>query len=63
MHEEGKDKDFVIEMTCACMHPSPFHTIGVCEESGKKHQQVPADLLAEAERLAKAALEEPMDDS
>lgn len=34
----------------------------VCPETGLKHQAVPADLLAEAEKLAKAALEEDMEE-
>lgn len=34
----------------------------VSPESGFKHQTVPADLLAEAEAAAKAALEEGMEE-
>ncbi|WVQ93984.1 hypothetical protein IAU59_001062 [Kwoniella sp. CBS 9459] len=50
VHDDNKDKDFELEMTW------------VCEESGNKHAPVPADLLAEAETKAKAALEEGMEE-
>jgi 20S proteasome subunit alpha 7 len=50
VHDDNKDKDFELEMTW------------VCEESGFKHAAVPADLLAEAETKAKAALEEGMEE-
>lgn len=50
VHDENKDKDFELEMTW------------VSEASGWKHAAVPADLLAEAEVKAKAALEEGMEE-
>jgi hypothetical protein len=50
VHDDNKDKDFELEMTW------------ICEESGFKHAPVPADLLAEAEAKAKAALEEGMEE-
>ncbi|TXT10675.1 hypothetical protein VHUM_02180 [Vanrija humicola] len=50
VHDDNKDKDFELEMTW------------VSPESGFKHQTVPADLLAEAEAAAKAALEEGMEE-
>lgn len=49
VHDE-KDKDFELEISW------------VCDESGKEFKRVPADLLAEAEAAAKAALDEDMDD-
>lgn len=50
MHDDNKDKDFELEMTW------------ICEASGWKHAPVPGDVLAEAERKAKAALEEVLED-
>lgn len=50
MHDDNKDKEFELEMTW------------ICTESGNKHSLVPADLLAEAEEKAKAALEEGMEE-
>lgn len=50
VHDDNKDKDFELEMTW------------VCEASGWKHASVPSDLLVEAERKAKAALEEGMEE-
>ncbi|KAK4688324.1 20S proteasome subunit alpha 7, partial [Tremellales sp. Uapishka_1] len=50
VHDDNKDKDFELELTW------------VCEESGGKHALVPADLVAEAEVAAKAALEEGMEE-
>lgn len=50
VHDDNQDKAFELEMTW------------VCEESGMKHAAVPADLLAEAEEKAKAALEEGMEE-
>nr|KAJ3422562.1 hypothetical protein HK105_007544 [Polyrhizophydium stewartii] len=44
VHDDAKDKEFELEMSW------------ICEESGRKHQPVPADILQEAERLAKAQL-------
>jgi len=51
VHDEVKDKEFELELSW------------VCEASGYKHELVPAEIKAEAERVAKAALEEDaMDD-
>jgi len=50
VHDDNKDKDFELEMTW------------ICKESGGKHVVVPADLLAEAEAKARAALEEGMEE-
>jgi 20S proteasome subunit alpha 7 len=50
VHDDNKDRDFELEMTW------------VCEESKMKHALVPADLMAEAEAKAKAALEEGMEE-
>lgn len=47
-HEDSKDKDFELEMTWISSASGP--TKG-------KHQEVPKELLEEAERLAKKALE------
>lgn len=46
VHDDAKDKDFELEVTW------------IGEESGFQHQQVPKDLLADAEVKAKAAMEE-----
>mmetsp|Transcript_9593 Transcript_9593/g.28054 ORF Transcript_9593/g.28054 Transcript_9593/m.28054 type:complete len:249 (+) Transcript_9593:61-807(+) len=46
IHDEVKDKQFELEITW------------ICDESGRKHVQVPADLKAAAEAAAKAAKEE-----
>jgi 20S proteasome subunit alpha 7 len=50
VHDDNKDKDFELEMTW------------ICTESNGKHVPVPADLLAEAEVKARAALEEGMEE-
>lgn len=50
VHDDNKDKDFELEMTW------------VCEESGWKHQSVPAELLKEADDKGRAALEEGMEE-
>jgi 20S proteasome subunit alpha 7 len=50
VHDEAKDKAFELELSW------------ICDESGREHKRVPADVLAEAERLAKAAQEDDMDD-
>jgi len=47
-HEDSKDKDFELEMTWISSASGP--TKG-------EHQEVPKELLEEAERLAKKALE------
>jgi len=49
-HDDVKDKAFELEMSW------------VCKDSGHVHQLVPAELVAEAETAAKAALEEDSDD-
>lgn len=49
-HDDVKDKDFELEVSW------------VCEESKGLHQFVPKDILEEAERLAKAALTNVMDE-
>lgn len=53
LHEEAKDKDFEIEMTWVCANDA---------EKPNVHRPVPKDLLAEAERKAKAAIEDAMED-
>jgi len=45
VHDEVKDKTFELELSW------------ICEESGRQHQLVPKDILEEAEREAKRALE------
>ena len=50
VHDEVKDKMFEMELSW------------VCEESGGRHQFVPDALYKEAERYAKAALEEDSSD-
>ncbi|KAJ3041413.1 hypothetical protein HDV00_009393 [Rhizophlyctis rosea] len=50
VHDDVKDKDFELELSW------------VCEESGGRHEFVPKDIAAEAERLAKASLEDEMDE-
>ena len=47
-HEDSKDKDFELEMSWVSSSSGP--TKG-------KHEQVPKEVLAEAERLAKKAIE------
>ena len=47
-HEESKDKDFELEMTWISSLDGP--TKG-------KHEEVPKEILEEAERLAKKAME------
>ncbi len=46
VHDEAKDKEFELELTW------------ICTESGNKHQLVPTEIKEEAERLAKAALDD-----
>ena len=46
VHDDAKDKDFELEVTW------------ICEESKYFHVPAPADLVAEAEQKAKAALED-----
>ena len=50
VHDEAKDKDFELEMTW------------ICPESKNRHSKVPKVLLDEAETLAKAALDDTMDE-
>lgn len=50
VHDEVKDKEFELEMSW------------ICEESKYEHTEVPKDILAEAEKAAKAALDEDMQD-
>ncbi|BEI86137.1 hypothetical protein CcaverHIS002_0604240 [Cutaneotrichosporon cavernicola] len=50
VHNDNEDREFELEMTW------------VGPETGFKHAAVPADLLAEAEAAAKAALEEGMEE-
>jgi 20S proteasome subunit alpha 7 len=49
-HDESKDKDFELELTW------------ICNESGNKHRIVPQELKDEAETLAKASLNDGMDE-
>eukprot|EP01116_Phalansterium_solitarium_P025731 TRINITY_DN9984_c0_g1_i1.p1 TRINITY_DN9984_c0_g1~~TRINITY_DN9984_c0_g1_i1.p1 ORF type:complete len:252 (+),score=51.20 TRINITY_DN9984_c0_g1_i1:74-829(+) len=51
IHDEAKDKDFELELSW------------ICEESGRQHQAVPKEIVDEADRLAKAALDEEMIDA
>ncbi len=50
VHDDVKDKDFELELSW------------VCAESKGRHQFVPAELAAEAERLAKAAAHQVMEE-
>ena len=50
VHDEAKDKDFELEMTW------------ICGESKNRHCKVPKDIRDEAETLAKAALDDTMDE-
>jgi 20S proteasome subunit alpha 7 len=50
VHDDAKDKDFELELTW------------IGPGSNGKHAPVPKDLLLEAERKAKAALEADMED-
>jgi len=50
VHDEVKDKNFELELSW------------VCDASDKRHQPVPKDLFEEAEKYAKAALEEDSSD-
>jgi len=50
VHDEVKDKEFELELSW------------ICPESGFQHQMVPKEIAAEAEKFAKAALEETMND-
>lgn len=52
-HEDSKDKEFELEMTWVSSLDGP--TKG-------RHEQVPKELLEEAERLAKKAMTEEEDD-
>lgn len=49
VHDDAKDKAFELELSW------------VCEETGNLHRFVPKDLKEEAEKYAKAALEEEED--
>ncbi|KAI8072931.1 nucleophile aminohydrolase [Gongronella butleri] len=49
-HDDAKDKDFELELSW------------ICAESHSKHQFVPKDVKDEAERLAKAALDDEMEE-
>ncbi|PWN94253.1 N-terminal nucleophile aminohydrolase [Acaromyces ingoldii] len=49
-HDDAKDKDFELEISW------------ICPESGGKHQTVPAEIVAEAGRKAKEALDDEMED-
>jgi 20S proteasome subunit alpha 7 len=46
-----KDKEFELEMSW------------ICPESNNQHQLVPKEILAEADKQAKAALEADMEDT
>ena len=46
IHDDVKDKEFELEMSW------------ICPESNNQHEFVPADVQAEAERVAEAAIEE-----
>jgi len=50
VHDEVKDKDFELDLSW------------ICAESKYEHQMVPKEIAAEAERYAKAALEEGMNE-
>ena len=50
VHDDVKDKDFELELSW------------VCEASLGKHQFVPRELALEAERLAKAAIQDEMEE-
>jgi len=50
VHDEVKDKEFELELSW------------ICPESGNQHQLVPKDLLAEAQKAAKTALEADMEE-
>jgi len=50
VHDDVKDKEFELEMSW------------ICKESNFQHQFVPKELVVEAEKLAKAALEADMAD-
>ncbi|ORX62098.1 N-terminal nucleophile aminohydrolase [Hesseltinella vesiculosa] len=49
-HDDAKDKDFELELSW------------ICAESQFKHQFVPKDIKDEAERLAKASLDDEMEE-
>lgn len=49
-HDDAKDKDFELELSW------------ICPESKNRHQYVPADIVAEAGRKAKEALDDEMED-
>lgn len=50
IHDDVKDKEFVLEMSW------------VCEESNGKHEFIPADVVAKAETQAKKEIEDDSDD-
>lgn len=50
MEDDIKDREYEMEYSW------------ICDESNKKHVEVPRDLIDEAERLAKESLEDEMDD-
>ena len=50
VHDEAKDKEFDLELTW------------ICPESKNRHSKVPKDIKDEAEALAKAALDDDMDE-
>lgn len=50
VHDDAKDKDFELELSW------------VCTETGGRHQLVPQDIASEAERLAKASMQDEMDE-
>jgi len=51
IHDEVKDKEFELELSW------------ICAESNYEHQIVPKEIQAEAEKFAKAALEEDMNEN
>lgn len=50
VHDDVKDKEFELEMSW------------VCADSKGRHEAVPKDLADEAERLAKAVIENEMEE-
>jgi 20S proteasome subunit alpha 7 len=50
IHDDVKDKEFVLEMSW------------VCEATNGKHEFIPADVVAEAEAQAKKEIEDDSDD-
>jgi 20S proteasome subunit alpha 7 len=49
-HDDSKDREFELELSW------------VCTETGGKHEAVPKELLEEAERAAKDAMRDEMED-